>query len=241
MVTGGTGLVGRRISEALREAGARVAIAARSRDKCEEVAEALGGLPVPMDITKPEEVARGVKAVVSRWKCLDVLVNAAGISRRVSLTQGSLADWLKVLNVNVTGIFLVSRAAAAVMMKQRRGKIINVASIYGIVGVDKRLYGERSGQAGTLAYTASKGAVLNLTRDMSIDMAPYQIQVNAISPGVVRFRQDDAFVERYADRTPLGRLADAADLKGAVIFLASSASDYITGQNIVLDGGFTAW
>jgi len=243
LVTGGSGRIGRQICRGLVEGGARVAVVGRDAARCEEAVHELDAraLALVADVTRPEDLARAVATVTGEWQTLDILVNAAGIARPVSMTLGSDADWDEIIRVNLTGTFLAARAAAPVMIRQQRGKIVNVASIYGVVGLDTSLYGEARTQFGALAYAASKGGVISFTRDLAIELGPHNIQVNAMSPGAVQSRQDPAFVQRYSQRTPLGRMAKGSDLNGAVTFLASAASDYLTGHNLVLDGGFTAW
>ena len=220
-----------------------MAVAGRDHTHCEQTVDELDGeaLALVADVTRHEDLVRAVSTVTQRWSTLDVLVNAAGISRPVSMTLGSEADWEDIVRVNLTGTFLAARAVAPVMIGQRRGKIINIGSIYGVVGLDTSLYGEAGVKFGALAYVASKGGVISFTRDLAIELGPHNIQVNALSPGAIQSRQDEAFVRRYSERTPLGRMAQERDLGGAVTFLASEASDYLTGHNLLLDGGFTAW
>lgn len=247
LVTGGAGRLGAQMVAALAEAGANVLIGGRRREACEDLAgriRSLGvkSLGIEMDVTSPADIERAVVSAVEGFGSLDILVNNAGGSRRALLDEATLEDWRAVIDLNLTGPFLCSQAAARVMISQRRGKIINIASIYGVVGVDQRLY-EQSPQMvpGSVPYTASKGGLVNLTRDMAVYLAPHGIQVNAISPGGFRARQDPEFLKRYCERTPAGRMGGADDLKGAIVFLASAASDYVTGHNLMVDGGWTAW
>ncbi|TDA65491.1 MAG: SDR family oxidoreductase [Clostridia bacterium] len=248
LVTGGAGLLGAQMAEALADAGADVVIAGRNLEQCQVVAQAIAEgfgvkvMAVRLDVTDPDEVGACVEQVVAGMGQLNVLVNNAGIARKALLDSARLEDWKAVLDTNLTGVFLCSQAAARQMMRQRQGKIINIASIYGMVGVDQRLYEESPGMVpGSVPYTASKGGVVNMTRDMAVYLAPYNIQVNCISPGGFRSGQDQAFLARYNWRVPAGRMGGPDDLKGAVVFLASRASDYVTGHNLVVDGGWTAW
>lgn len=247
IVTGGAGRLGSQMVEALAEAGANVVIAGREVGVCEDLAARIrslgvGSIGIGMDVTSQADVERTVATAVDKFGSLDILVNNAGGSRRALLDQAALEDWQAVIALNMTGPFLCSQAAAKVMIGQRRGKIINIGSIYGVVGVDQRLYEGSPGMTpGSIPYTASKGALINMTRDMAVYLARHNIQVNAISPGGFRSRQDDEFLKRYCERTPLGRMGGAEDLKGAIVFFSSAASDYITGQNLLVDGGWTAW
>lgn len=249
LVTGGAGRLGSQISLALAEAGANVVIGGRNLTLCEDMStriRALGvdSVGVRLDVTEPEEVARALEVIKERFASLDILVNNAGGARRALLDQATMEDWQAIIDLNLTGTFLCSQAAAKIMIEQRRGRIINIASIYGVVGVDQRLY-ERSPEKipGSVPYTASKGGVINLTRDMAVYLAKHNIRVNAISPGSFPSKVDenDEFQQRYCERTPLGRMGGADDLKGAVVYFASHASDYVTGQNLMVDGGWTAW
>ncbi|MFC1904276.1 SDR family oxidoreductase [Chloroflexota bacterium] len=247
MVTGGAGRLGFPMAIALAEAGAAVVIASRNEDKCEKAVESLTqrgfkALAVKMDITDAAQISTGIATVVDKLGKIDILVNNSGIARRALLDTAKLEDWQAVIDTNLTGTFLCSQAVAKFMMEQKNGKIINIASIYGLVGVDQRMYEKTPDMVpGSVPYTASKGGIINLTRDMAVYLAPYNIQVNAISPGGFRATQDDEFLKRYVSRVPLGRMGGEDDLKGVIVLLASRASDYITGHNLVVDGGWTAW
>ncbi len=247
LITGGAGRLGYPMATALAEAGAFVVVASRNKDSCDKMAESLTrqgfeNMAIKMDITDVNQVTNGIASVVDEMGKIDILVNNAGVARRALLDTATLEDWQTVIDTNLTGTFLCSQAGAKYMMKQRKGKIINIASIYGMVGVDQRLYEDSPEMVpGSVPYTASKGGVINLTRDMAVYLAPYDIHVNAISPGGFRANQDDEFLKRYNYRVPLQRMCKEDDLKGAIVFLASRASDYITGHNLVVDGGWTAW
>ncbi len=247
IITGGAGKLGYQMATALAEAGANIVIASRDKNSCEKAAKSIAKLGVsamaiPMDVTNQQQVSSGIASMVKKMGKVDILVNNAGMTRKALLDTADLMTWRKVIETNLTGVFLCSQAAAKFMMAKKKGKIINIASIYGMAGVDQRLY-EASPNAvpGSVPYTASKGGVINLTRDMAVYLAPYNIYVNAISPGGFRSEQDEEFLKRYCYRTPLGRMGEEDDLKGAIVFLASKASDYVTGHNLVVDGGWTVW
>jgi len=177
-----------------------------------------------------------VKTAIEKFGSLDILVNNAGIASLSPSIDMSLEEWKKVIDVNLTGVFLCARTVAREMIKRKKGKIVNIASIYGAVGDIFH----------AAPYYASKGAVINLTRAFAIEWAPYKINVNAIAPGffpsemTAPIFQDEEASKHILSRTPLGRTGKPSDLKAALIYLASPASDYLTGQTIFVDGGWTA-
>jgi NAD(P)-dependent dehydrogenase (short-subunit alcohol dehydrogenase family) len=261
IVTGGSRNLGYDAAEALAEAGAHVVITARDGARAEEAAERLAAqtgrivVGMPLEVTDEAGWATLVAETMRRFGRLDILVNNAGGRGVVYgepdphldlaahfLEDRPLAAWRHVLDVNLTGVFLGCRAVAKVMKAARKGKIINIASIDGMVGRDLRVY-ERTGLNPTVPdYLAAKAGVINLTRGIAVVLAPFGIHVNCISPGGFFRNQPARFVENYTRLTPLGRMGrDGIDLKGAIVFCASKASDFMVGHNLVLDGGFTAW
>lgn len=242
IVTGASSGLGVTFAEALAEAGANVAICARRYEKLKNVADRIEQetgskvLPVEADVTIEEDVEKLVKTTVDEFGSLEILVNNAGIAAMEESVKMPIKTWRKVIDVNLTGVFLVSRVAAKEMMKNNYGKIINIASIYGQVG-------DRFHAA---PYYASKAAVINLTRAHAIEWAEYQINVNSISPGFFPSEMtEDIFeneetLELIKSRTALGRTGKPFDLKGAVIYLSSPAANYVTAENINVDGGWTA-
>jgi NAD(P)-dependent dehydrogenase (short-subunit alcohol dehydrogenase family) len=234
VITGGAGGIGSGIAARFAAEGARVVIADRDRAKGEAAAGPLGALAVAADVTRPDDADRLIERVLQAHGRVDVIVNCAGIGNVGSVFETTPAAWDETLSVNLTGVFLVSRRAAIEMAKARAGKIVSIASITGIVGY-----------AGRVAYCVSKAGVVMLTKAMALDCAPYNIQVNCISPGVVRTPMteaalsDPAFLaEKLAD-IPLGRLGRPEDMAAAAVFLASPESDYITGHTLVVDGGMS--
>ncbi len=237
LVTGGAGGLGLAMAEGLHQAGAAVGLL----DLAESVvlvAQELGrtGPPafgVQADLARPEDLERGFDQVVALLGGLDILVNNVGITRRSPTEEHPLGDWEQVIGLNMTTTFLMSKRAARIMLAQGRGKIINIASLYSFVGGPNQI-----------GYTASKGAIRQMTMAMSNEWAGRGINVNAIAPGYMAtplnavLRADPEWHRRVMDRLPAGRYGTAADLKGTVVYLASAASDYVSGVTIPVDGGF---
>jgi len=192
---------------------------------------------VACDVADPEQARRLVQVAVDRFGRLDVLVNNAGVSWGAPLEEMPLERWRQVLDVNLTGTFLVTQAAVPVMKAAGWGRIVNVASVAGLVGSPAEILD-------AVGYAASKGGVVALTRDLAVKLAPFGITVNAVAPGFFPTRMSEKLLERVGDRVvsrvPMGRLGREGDLKGVVVFLASEAARYVTGQVLAVDGGSTA-
>ncbi|MDQ7858450.1 MAG: SDR family oxidoreductase [Armatimonadota bacterium] len=234
IVTGGASGIGRGIAARFRAEGARVVVADLDAAGAEVAARELGGLAVPTDVRDADAADRLVRTTLEACGRVDVLVNSAGIGRLGSALETTPEAWGEVLAVNLTGTFLVSRRAAQEMVAARRGKIINIASVAGLVGY-----------AGRVAYCVSKAGVVMLTKAMALDCAPYGVQVNAICPGVVRTPMTEAALadpaalgEKIA-RIPLGRLGRPEDIAAAAVYLASPDADFVTGHALVVDGGMS--
>lgn len=256
VVTGATGLLGQEHCQALSEAGAFVVVADMDLKKCEEVARELPGesFPCTLDVTDSKSIQALKSHLLTKFDRIDILVNNAAINDKfedpISGTELSklenypLEHWNRMMSVNVTGVFLCSQVIGSEMAKRKGGKIINIASTYGMVAPDQRLYQKPDGSTAfykSPAYSASKGAVISLTRFLASYWAANGVNVNCLSPGGVQNGQEDYFIENYSNRTPMGRMAEASDYRGALVFLASEASNYMTGANLVVDGGWTAW
>lgn len=252
LITGGAGHIGRAIAEAYAELGASVALVDLDPTACDRVAADIAGrfhveaIGLPIDLEVESEVRSAVPAVLARLARLDVLVNSAalvGTSRlegwATALSAQRVEPWRRALEVNMTAPFVLMQAAAEPLRKSGHGAIINVASIYGVSGPDMRLY-EGVPMGNPAAYGASKGGLLQMTRWFATALAPH-VRVNAISPGGVWRDQPGPFVEKYVARTPMQRMATEEDMKGAAVYLASDLSAYVTGQNLLVDGGWTAW
>jgi len=245
LVTGGTGIVGRPISQALAEAGATVVIASRNKEKCATFAAELRkqGLKAEgerLDLSSEEDIRSLSGRILSRHQRLDIVFNNAVARAGGDLRHMTVAEWENAMRVNSTGLFLACQVFSKPMQAQRAGSIINISSIYGMVGPDFSIY-EGTPITNPVNYAFAKGGVIGLTRYLASFLAPDGIRVNCLSLGGVRTKDTpEAFEQNYCRRTLLGRMAGDDDIKGPALFLASDASSYVTGQNIPIDGGWTA-
>jgi len=258
IVTGGAGLLGKEFCRTLAQAGALVVVADLNQDAAAQVAdslikESLQACAVGVDVTQPDSVRAMVSTALDAAGRVDVLVNSAAMDPKFdSSQQGQHANsfedypveaWRQALDVNLTGMFLCCQAAARPMVAQNYGSIINICSTYGLVGPDQRIY-ERPGQPPQFKpvfYSVTKSGVLGLTRYLATYFAGKNVRANALTPGGVYNNHDALFASNYSARTVLGRMADKDEMNGALLFLASDASSYMTGSNVVVDGGWTAW
>lgn len=258
LITGGAGLLGAAYAKALSRAGASVVIADIDLGAAERVAQTLKtptACALHIDVTDPLSVDKTVKDIVSWFGTIDGLVNNAALDpkfdpahlddRSNSFEDYPVELWNRELAVNLTGQFLCAQSVGRIMRDQKQGSIVNISSIYGLVGPDQRLYREPGslGSAKTkpVTYAVSKSGVIGLTRYLAAYWAGQGIRVNTLTLGGVYNDHDQGFVERYSSRTPLGRMARIDEYCGAVMFLLSEASSYMTGANLVVDGGWTAW
>jgi NAD(P)-dependent dehydrogenase (short-subunit alcohol dehydrogenase family) len=239
IVTGGGRGLGKQIAEGFAEAGANVVICSRKREACEAVSEELKEIGVKSlafecDVTNQEQVQDVVDATMKEFGRIDILVNNSGASWGAPVVEMPLQAWHKVMEVNVTGTFLFAQAVGKEMIKQKSGKIINIASVAGLGGADPRYMD-------AIGYNTSKGAVITFTKDLAVKWGSYNINVNAIAPGFFPTKMSkgliDAGGERMLETTPLNRFGTDDDLKGAALFLASNASNYVTGDILIVDGG----
>lgn len=240
-VTGGSRGIGKSVAMGLAEAGADIAIVARGLAAAEEAAheiERLGvrAIAVKADVTVPEQVDGMMKTIVGKFGTVDVAFNNAGIAVVENAEEMSYESLKKVIDVNLIGLFLTCQAAAKVMIRRKRGSIINMASMSAhVVNVPQK----------TSNYNASKAGVVQLTKCLAVEWAPHNIRVNSISPGYTLTELARSFSEelmrQWIVKIPMGRMADPAELQGAVLYLASDASSYCTGTDLIIDGGYTLW
>ena len=260
IVTGGAGLLGKEFCRTLAEAGAGVIVADIDGGAAGSLADQLeqAGLqafPVETDVTQKEQVSKMVSAALDHFGGLDILVNSAALDPKFDPQHAGgpvnafedypVESWNQALSVNLTGMFLCCQAASRPMLAAEGGKIINICSMYGLVGPDQRLYQrekeDEPSQFKPVYYSVTKAGVLGLTRYLATYYAGKNICVNALTPGGVYNDHDEVFLKAYAARSVLGRMARKDEMNGALLFLASDASSYMTGANLVVDGGWTAW
>ncbi|MDB5125260.1 MAG: short-chain dehydrogenase [Mucilaginibacter sp.] len=255
IVTGALGLLGKKHCEALAQAGASVIVADINESAAIDFAGTLGdqhcGLKV--DVTSDASLKVARDKILERYGSIDILVNNAaindmfenpGLAKELSAFENYPLDaFKKSLDVNVTGVFLASQVFGSVMAGQGSGSIINIASTYGVVGPDQSIYRNACGEQSfykSAVYPVTKGAVVNFTRFLAAYWGNKGVRVNTLSPGGVENGQDEFFIQNYSAKTLLGRMAQPQDYQGALVFLASDASVYMTGANLIVDGGWTA-
>ena len=261
VITGGVGLLGAEFCRTLAEAGAAVAVVDLNGPASQAVADTLTtsgykALPVPTDITRPDSVGAAVEQVLSAFGRIDILVNSAALDPKFDpdavnkgITPGAFEDyplelWNSALDVNLTGMFLMTQACVRPMIEQgKKGSIINICSTYGLNGPDQRIYVKEGKRVAfkPVYYTVTKAGVIGFTKYLAAYYAGTEIRVNALTPGGVFNNHEDYFVKNYSAKTILGRMANKDEMNGALLFLASDASSYMTGNNVVVDGGWTAW
>ncbi len=243
IVTGGGRGLGEQIATVFAEAGANVVVCSRKVENCIEVSEKLKQLGVESfalkcDITNPEEVKHVVDSTVEKFGRIDILVNNSGATWGAPVEEMPLEAFQKVLNVNLVGTFLMSQTVGKIMIEQKAGKIINIASVAGLRGSNPDVMN-------TIGYNTSKAGVINFTRDLAAKWGQHNIHVNAIAPGFFPTKMSNVILERYGEKilegTPLGRYGTDKDIKGVALFLAAPASDFVTGETIVVDGGAITW
>ena len=252
LITGGAGHIGSSMGEALAELGAKTIVLDSIEAGCNSISDRIRHLynvesfPLVVNLSDEKEIQNVPDTILNRFGKLDILINCAAIVN-TSNVKGWIAPfqeqspelWRLALEINLTAPFILTQILAEALAASGHGTIINIASIYGMAGPDMRLYKDTS-LGNAAAYGASKGGLLQLTRWLATVMAP-KVRVNAITPGGVWRDQPEVFVDRYVERTPLKRMGIEEDFKGAIAYLASDLSAYVTGQNLVVDGGWTIW
>jgi len=262
LVTGGVGLLGAEFCRTLAEAGASVVVVDLNGEKAAALAASLSqsgfsALGQAADITQPESVNEMVQSTLKHFGRLDILVNSAALDPKFDpdalakgITPGKFEDypleqWNAALNVNLTGMFLVTQACVKPMLAQgKKGSVINICSTYGLNGPDQRIYRKADGSQPAykpIYYTVTKAGVVGFTKYLAAYYMETEIRVNMLTPGGVYNGHEETFVKNYAAKTILGRMADKDEMNGALLFLASDASSYMTGNNLIVDGGWTAW
>lgn len=252
LVTGATGHIGRVFCDALAEMGADIAILDQIPRHCSDAATRIQRkyqvrtLPLPTDLADENSVRAVPNTIIDKLGRLDILINCAAIAPAtgtggwaVPFEKQTSEAWRLALEVNLTAAFILIQASTEALSISGHGSVINVGSIYGMVGPDMRLY-EGTAMANPAAYATSKGGLLQFTRWLATVLAP-RVRVNSITPGGVWRNHPETFHDRYRSRTPLQRMASEQDFKGAAVYLASDLSAYVTGHNLVVDGGWTIW
>ena len=251
VLTGAAGHLGKNYVDGLSQFGANVVLSDINYQGCKKIEKQMrekydiDPLSVKLDLTDPKSIKCMISKITKKYSSIDVLVNNAAYQgdkkiRSAGFEKLELGTWNKAINVNLTGIFLLCQAVGKIMLKQKSGNIINISSTYGMVGADQRIYG-KSGLNSPAFYAATKSGILNLTRYLASYWNRTGIRVNTLSPGGVENNQDKNFIRKYSEKTMLGRMARNDEYVGALIFLASDASSYMTGSNLVIDGGWTTW
>jgi len=252
VVTGGAGHIGSAICDALAESGADIVIIDCNTEMCSKKCEQLNrdygvkALPIVMDLADEKKLRMVPENVLKQFNSIDILVNCAALVGTSSLKGWGVefgkqdADtWRLALEINLTAPFILTQACSEALIKSQHGSVINIGSIYGINGPDMQIY-EGTSMGNPAAYAASKGGLVQLTRWLATVLAPH-VRANTITLGGVYRNQPEQFHSKYVKKTPLQRMATEEDIKGAALFLASDLSAYVTGQNLVVDGGFTVW
>ena len=251
IVTGAAGLLGTKYAYGLSQAGADVVLADLNQTKCKIIEKkirkkfATKPMSIKLDLRNKESILSMTSSILKEYSKIDVLINNAAYQGNPKIRSSGFENleldvWNQALDVNLTGVFLCCQSIGKQMIKQKFGNIINIASTYGLVGPDQRIYG-KSGQNSAIFYATTKSGILNLTRYLAAYWQGTGIRVNTFSPGGVENNQNPDFIKKYSEKTPLGRMAKKDEYIGSIIFLASDASSYMTGSNLIVDGGWTSW
>lgn len=241
IVTGGSKGLGRAIAIGLGEAGAQVAVVSRSKNLIEEVSNEIikkgsKAIPVQADVTKIEDIEQMAKVVLDKFGRIDILINNAGIAPMNKALNISVEEWNNVIDTNLKSAFLISKIIGETMIREKKGKIINIGSVLGKMASSTALH-----------YCVSKAGIIQMTRALALEWAPFNINVNCIAPGffetemIQKHQKDEKYTRFLLFKIPFKRIAKPEEIVGTAIFLASEASDYITGQTIFVDGGYSIW
>lgn len=252
MITGGGGLLATEHALALNEFGARIILADINLDKAETVKNDLSEQNceadfIVCDVTSKESWEKTLQYILDKYGKIDILINNAGFTNQsksknfdASFENFPLEDWNAIMNVNLTGTFLGCQIIGAQMLRQESGSIINIASLYGVVSPNHKIY-PGTGISQPVAYSVSKHGVVSLTKYLATLWAEKGIRVNSLTPGGIFNGHEGLFLERFKNLNPIGRMSDKSELRGGIVFLASEASSHVVGHNLIIDGGWTAW
>lgn len=253
IVTGGAGLLASEHAIALAGYGAKVVLADNNIEKCRDAVSKLDSeygvkaIAKHCDVTSKESWQQLAGEVMDEYGKIDILVNNAGFTNQSksanfdsSFENFPLEDWNAIMNVNLTGVFLGCQVVGAQMLKQQKGAIINMASLYGVVSPNHKIY-PGTGISQPVAYSVSKHGVVALTKYLATLWAEKGVRVNALTPGGIFNGHQGLFLERFQQLNPIGRMSDKTELRGAIVYLASDASSHVVGHNLIVDGGWTAW
>lgn len=246
IVTGGAGRLGTVMCHALAEQGAHVVVASRNLESCERVAgecSAIGSraLAVQVDVSNPELVERMTEITLGEFGKVDILINNASGMRSKAFEDLTAEDWDYSLRSGLTSAALCAQAVGKHMVAQKKGSILNIGSIYGVVAPDVKNYGEHLWMASPATYGGLKGGLVQFTRFLAGYWGKHNVRTNMISPGGILANQPAEFIANYVAKVPMGRMGNPDDVKGATVFLASDASAYVNGANLMVDGGWTIW
>ena len=253
VTTGGGGHIGSVMGEALAEAKANIVLVDNNEGACQDKAQNIQKLygvkvlPLIVDLADQEAVQEIPARILKEFQSIDILIHSAAFTGRSQLTgwavpfeEQTAETWRKTMEVNLTATFILTQSCSEALMASGHGSVINISSIYGMVGPDMSLYEGSPIEGHPAAYDAAKGALIQLTRYLATTLAP-KVRVNSISVGGIFRGHKDPFLSKYEQKTPLKRMASEEDVKGAALYLASDLSRYVTGHNLVIDGGWTAW
>ncbi len=246
IVTGGAGYIGTSISTGLAEAGATSIIASRNVEGCEALAaklesDGLSAVGLTLDLADDDSIQALPDKVMERFGRIDILVNNSTSKSPGDMASMTVEQWERAMRVDATGFFRLTQLCLQQMLEQGGGNIVNIASIYGMIAPDQRLYPPKHLANLRPHYYFNKAGMINLTNYLAVAYADRNIRANCVSPGGISTDQSEEIHRLFGDRTPMGRLGVPDEIAGAVIYLASEASSYVTGHNLVVDGGFTAW
>lgn len=252
LITGGGGLLATEHALALSEFGAKIILADVNLDKAEAVKSSLAAENctadfIQCDVTSKESWENALEFIMETHGKIDILINNAGFTNQsksknfdASFENFPLEDWNAIMNVNLTGTFLGCQVIGAQMLRQQSGSIINIASLYGVVSPNHKIY-PGTGISQPVAYSVSKHGVVSLTKYLATLWAEKGIRVNSLTPGGIFNGHEGLFLERFQNLNPIGRMSDKSELRGGIVYLASQASSHVVGHNLIIDGGWTAW